>query len=73
MDDRYEQLPQDENSLSEQFLLNFELPEKRNSLGLYEIKYKPTGEVVFKCKSLTKLSHEVYRYEEALKLHNKED
>lgn len=59
-----------ENKLSEQFLLNFELPEKRNKVGLYEVKHK--GEVVFKCKSITKLSEWCYQCEEALKLYNKQ-
>lgn len=61
----------EESKLSEAFHKNFKLPEKRNSLGLYEV-YHASGEKVFQCKSLTKLTEWCYKAEEALKMYYKQ-
>ena len=52
------------DGLTSKFHDKFTLPTKRNSIGLFEVKYKE--KVVYKCKSTTALARWCYRADQAL-------
>lgn len=60
----YQQLETNSDGLTSKFHEKFTLPTKRNSIGLYEVKYKQR--VVYKCKSTTALARWAYRADQAL-------
>ncbi len=64
---------QEETGLSAKFYHYFSISEKRNQLGLYEVRNLVFEEpkIAYKCKSITKLSEWVYKMDQTLR--NTED